>query len=89
MENPGFQDVLEEVAQRASRFSINLNGQVEQGIACCIGGFATVYKGTLRESAHGTKVAVKTVRIPGDIRQLDTYAEGIKVCRRSLFPVTC
>lgn len=89
MENTGFQDVLEEVAQRASRFSINLNGQVEQGTAWCIGGFATVYKGTLRESAHSTKVAVKTVRIPGDIQQLDAYAKNIKVCWWSLFPVTC
>lgn len=86
MEDTGFQDVLEEVAQCASRFSINLNGQVERGgIPCCLGGFATVYKGTLRES----KVAVKTVRIPGDIRQLDTYADAIKVCWQSLFSVTC
>ena len=79
MQSPGLQDVLEEVAQRASGFSINVNGRVKRGPSRCRGGFSIVYQGTLEGSPHDIQVAVKTIPISGDIQQLDSYTMAIKV----------
>lgn len=79
MQSPGLQDVLEEVAQRASGFSISVNGRVKRHLLYCRGGFSIVYQGTLDESPHDIQVAVKTIPISGDIRQLDNYTMAIKV----------
>ena len=38
-----------------------------------------MYQGTLDESPHDIKVAVKTLAIHGDIRQLDIYTMALKV----------
>ena len=83
MESSGLQSALEEVAVYASRFSINLDGQVKRDLWCCRGGFAAVYQGTL-DSPHDTKIAVKTLPISGDIGQLDIYTIALKVGPASL-----
>ena len=88
MESSGLQSALEEVAVYASRFSINLDGQVKRDLWCCRGGFASVHQGAL-DSPHGnTKVAVKTLHISGDIGHLDTYTMVLKVGPVSLLLVT-
>ncbi|KAG6329347.1 hypothetical protein ID866_9741 [Astraeus odoratus] len=55
-------DALEELSERASRFSINLNAVVDRDatIPPLRGGNANVYAGTLQST--GMRVAVKTVR---------------------------
>ncbi|KAI6010924.1 kinase-like domain-containing protein [Pisolithus orientalis] len=64
MNNP--QETLKQFAERASRYAINLNGQVNKEDNCTIlcGGNAIVYSGILR--CHGTtcqtRVAIKAAR---------------------------
>ncbi|KAG6329038.1 hypothetical protein ID866_10051 [Astraeus odoratus] len=59
---------LDELAQRAARYSILLNGTVDRDVTKCVcGGFAVVYQGILRPV--GTKVAIKSFRF-GDKRDI-------------------
>jgi len=64
--------ILKELSDRASRYSINLNGQIDLdlGMHPLHGGTAWVYRGILRRD--GAKIAVKTFRCgpPGDIDSL-------------------
>ena len=63
---------LEELSSRASRYSINLNGQIDldHGTDPLRGGTAWVYRGTLRRG--GAKVAVKAIHFgpSGDMESL-------------------
>ena len=64
--------ILEELADRASRYSINLNGQIDldPGKSPLRGSTALVYRGILRPD--GAKIAVKTFCFgpPGDMDSL-------------------
>lgn len=81
--------ILEEYAQRAYDFSINLDGRVERPSTCqSRGGFALVYKGTLLPD--GIEVAVKTPisRCSGDetvktikVRMLEVYLRPVTLFR--------
>jgi len=81
--------VLEEYAQRAYDFSINLDGRVERLPTCkSRGGFALVYKGTLLPA--GIEVAVKTPvsKFSGDesvkiikVRILEVYLRPMTLFR--------
>ena len=81
--------VLEEYAQRAYDFSINLDGRVERSSTCkSRGGFALVYKGTLLPD--GIEVAVKTPisRFSGNetgkiikVRMLEVYLRPVTLFR--------
>ncbi|KIN99186.1 hypothetical protein M404DRAFT_155843 [Pisolithus tinctorius Marx 270] len=60
-DNPDFEHHLQQLSERASRFAIDLNDQVDRDTKeYFIGGDAIVYKGRLRP--EGTFVAVKTFR---------------------------
>ena len=54
--------ILKELSDRASRYSINLNGQIDLDLRKdpLHGGTALVYRGILRRD--GAKIAVKTFR---------------------------
>lgn len=81
--------VLEEYAQRAYDFSINLDDRVDRSPTCrARGGFALVYKGTLLPA--GIEVAVKTPisRCSGDetvktikVRMLEVYLRPVTLFR--------
>ena len=64
--------ILKMLSDRASRYSINLNGQIDLDLGKdpLYGGTALVYRGILRQD--GAKIAVKTSRFgpPGDIDSL-------------------
>ena len=64
--------ILGELSSRASRYSINLHGQIEldHGKDPLRGGTAWVYRGTLRQG--GAKVAVKAIHLgpSGDMESL-------------------
>lgn len=66
MDNP--QDALRQFAERASRYSFDLNGKVrkEDNYVALRGGYAIVYSGILQPD--GSRVAIKTARgsLPGD-----------------------
>ena len=51
--------ILDEFANRANKYCINLNGKITRDQLAFRGGFAAVYQGTLQET--GFQVAVKTV----------------------------
>ncbi|KAG6331498.1 hypothetical protein ID866_7594 [Astraeus odoratus] len=53
------ESVLEQLAQRATQYSVNLNGRVRRDQLCSRGGYGVVWRGTL--SPQGVQVAVKTV----------------------------
>ena len=86
MQSPGLQDVLKEVAECASAYSINLDGRVTRQLAIYRKGDVAVYKGTLEPER--SMVAVKTVIIPWAFQQLDAYKNDIKV-RLSPLPTIC
>ena len=53
--------VLETLAERASRYSMNLDDRIERDVSKFVtGGYAIVYQGTLRP--QGAMVAIKTFR---------------------------
>ena len=60
--------ILEEFANRANKYCINLNGKVTRDRLAFRGGFAAVYEGTLKETEF--RVAIKTVQrgLPGDVK---------------------
>ena len=70
---PGLGPALRDIAQLACQFSINLDGQVERHESRFRGGFAVVYRGTLRP--QGLVVAVKVVAgaPPSDKRAAQVY----------------
>ncbi|KAI6104196.1 hypothetical protein F5141DRAFT_1065023 [Pisolithus sp. B1] len=53
-------NILRHLAEKTSKYAINLNGRIQRDLTMCIlGGNAAVFRGTL--SPDGTTVAVKTV----------------------------
>ena len=62
--------ILDEFANRANKYCINLNGNIARDRLAFRGGFAAVYQGTLQET--GFRVAVKTVQggLPGDVKTI-------------------
>ncbi|KAI5993360.1 kinase-like domain-containing protein [Pisolithus marmoratus] len=64
MDNP--RETLRQLAERARRYTIDLDGRVSRTTCAIRGGNAIVYQGTLQPD--GTRVAIKTARggLPGD-----------------------
>ncbi|KAI6108838.1 kinase-like domain-containing protein [Pisolithus croceorrhizus] len=86
------QEILDHYAERASRYAINLNGQVviETGVLL-LGGNARVYRGTLQP--YGRRVAIKTPRndLPSDERTIKHILKEVhlwsKLHHENIIPV--
>ncbi|KAI6008846.1 kinase-like domain-containing protein [Pisolithus orientalis] len=86
-DNPDFEHHLQQLSERASRFAIDLNGQVDRDTKeYFIGGDAIVYKGRLRP--EGTFVAVKTFRFAhrGDSTVPKTILREVHVWSKLMHP---
>lgn len=80
-------DALRQFAEHASRYSINLNGQVSRGTRASLnGGNAIVHQGTLQPD--GTRVAIKTPRggPPSDDCTIARVLKEVHLCSKLCHP---
>lgn len=70
MANSAQDPALKRILEHATRFHINLNGQVARDVPCARGELATIYRGTLR--VCGIKV---TLKVPSGCLSKDWVVE--------------
>ncbi|KAI6045342.1 kinase-like domain-containing protein [Pisolithus marmoratus] len=80
-------NILNQLAERARKYAINLDGRIERDTTVCTrGGNAAVYRGTL--SPNGTTVAIKTVLgvTPADTERIKRALKEAHVWSKSNHP---